>query len=430
MKRLAVALFSAVLIASACSPGGDDQRTFTAEFSRAVQVFPGNSVRVLGVTVGRVVEVENGSDSVAATIRIDDPEISLPADVNATIVPVSLLGERYIQLFPAFEGGPKLEDGATIPVSRTSVPVEQDELLRSLQDYFGALDPEKVADFVTTTAGVLRDNGEALNDLIHSGSSVIGTLSDKRDTLARLITEFESLTNTLLTRQATIERVIHSYNAVASTLNTNRDALEGTITGLNEASVQLASLLIDHQGPLDSDIDALTRTARTLADNVNTFARTGKWADRLFTAASKAVDFDRQWLRLGNQGSPLVELLEYRLRDRLVGVCLRLEIEDCAVPGYWSRQFPDMFCFQDSCPQGGPKDLGKAIEEVLNNLPDEVDRKLRRELRNKDCSEAKHPKRCRERKRELLDPDAVIDELLEDLNDLTDTVEDTGDGLL
>jgi len=429
MRRLALAILSAVLVASACSPGSDDNRTFTAEFTRAVQVFPGNSVRVLGVTVGRVTDVQNTDDAVRATIRVEDPEISLPADVNATIIPVSLLGERYIQLFPAYEGGAKLEEGANIPRTRTSVPVEQDELLRSLQDYFGALDPEKVADFVTTTAEVLRDNGEDLNDLIHTGSSVIGTLSDKRDSLARLITEFESLTDTLLTRQATIERVIHSYNAVASTLNTNRDALEGTITGLNEASVQLASLLIDHRSPLDDDIDALTKTARTLSDNVETFARTGKWADKLFSAASKAVDFDREWLRLGNQGAPLVELLEHRLRDRLVGVCLRLEIEDCAVPGFWAAEFPDMFCFQDSCP-GGPTNPKRAIKDVLNNLPDEVDRKLRKELRKKDCSEAKHPKRCRERKRKLLDPDAVIDELLEDLNDLTGTIDDDGEGLL
>ena len=430
MKRFALAILSCVLLASACSPGGDDAREFTAEFSRAVQVFPGNSVRVLGVTVGRVTSVENAEGAVRATFKIENPEISLPDDVNATIVPVSLLGERYIQLYPAFEGGPKLEEGATIPLDRTTVPVEQDELLRSLQDYFGELDPQKVADFVTTTARVLQDNGDDLNRLIHTGSSVIGTLSDKRDTIARLITEFESLTDTLLTRQATIERVIHSYNAVAKSLNMNRDALEGTITGLNEASVQLASLLIDHSAPLDSDIDALTRTARTLADNVTTFARTGKWADRLFSAASRAVDFDRQWLRLGNQGAPLIELLEHRLRDRLVGVCLRLEIEDCAVPSFWAEEFPDMFCLPGSCPKGTPRDPAKAIEKVFDNLPDDVERELRDELRKKKCSEAKNPKRCRERKRELLDPDKVIDELLEDLDDLTGTVEETGEEVL
>lgn len=430
MKRLFIVLLSAALLATGCSPGGDDARTFTAEFTRAVQVFPGNSVRVLGVTVGRVTEVENTDEAVRATIKIENPEISLPADVNATIVPVSLLGERYIQLFPAFEGGPKLEEGATIPLDRTTVPVEQDELLRSLQDYFGALDPEKVADFVTTTAEVLRDNGEDLNDLIHSGSSVIGTLSDKRDTLARLITEFESLTNTLLTRQATIERVIHSYNAVASTLNTNRDALEGTITGLNEASVQLAGLLIDHQAPLDSDIDALTRTARTLRDNVKTFARTGKWANRLFSAASRAVDFDREWLRLGNQGAPLTTLIEHRLRDRLVGVCLRLDIEDCANPGFWAAEIPSMFCIPGSCPKGAAKDPAEAIKRVFDNLPDEVDQKLRDEIRKKKCSEAENPKRCRQRKRALLDPDKVIDDLLDDLNDLTGTPDDDGEGLL
>ena len=40
----------------------------------------------------------------------------------AAVVPMSLLGERYIQLFPSYQGGPSLADGAIIPESRTAVP--------------------------------------------------------------------------------------------------------------------------------------------------------------------------------------------------------------------------------------------------------------------------------------------------------------------
>jgi phospholipid/cholesterol/gamma-HCH transport system substrate-binding protein len=316
-----------------------------------------------------------------------------------------------------------------IPMERTSVPVEQDELFRSLQDYFGNLDPEKVADFVTTVAKVLKNNGEELNELIHTGSSVIGTLSDKRDTLAELISNFNELTNTLLTRQDTIARVIKSYNEVATVLTNNRDALEGTITGLNEASVQLASLLIDHQDPLGSDIDALTKTARTLKVNVDRFVRTGHWANRLFTAASNAVDYERQWLRLGNQGEPLVELLEYRLRDRLIGVCLRLNIEDCQTPAYWADAMPSLFCFEDSCPQTeGPqrKSVGQQLEEALEELPGESGDKIRKELGlKKNCKKAKNPKRCRERKQEL-DPSNLIDDLIDEAEE---TVDDPLDGI-
>jgi virulence factor Mce-like protein len=124
----------------------NDERYVTAYFDRAVQIFPGNSVRVLGVDIGRVTEVEVDGDQsrVAVTFKIEDEDVKLPDDVEATLIPVSLLGERYVQLFPAYEAGPTF-DGDEIAMDRTSVPVEQDELLRSLQDYFGELDPERVA---------------------------------------------------------------------------------------------------------------------------------------------------------------------------------------------------------------------------------------------------------------------------------------------
>jgi phospholipid/cholesterol/gamma-HCH transport system substrate-binding protein len=145
----------------------NDERYVTAYFDRAVQIFPGNSVRVLGVDIGRVTEVEVADDQsqVAVTFKIEDEDVKLPDDVEATLIPVSLLGERYVQLFPAYEGGPTF-DGDEITMDRTSVPVEQDELLRSLQDYFGELDPERVAKFVSNASDILRGNGEELNRLI------------------------------------------------------------------------------------------------------------------------------------------------------------------------------------------------------------------------------------------------------------------------
>ena len=162
--RAAALLVAVALVASACS-GDDGGSTHTAHFSRAVQVFPGVKVKVLGVDVGQVTDVENVRGSVAVRFRLDE-DVKVPADVNATLVPVSLLGERYLQLFPAYEGGPTLDDGSTIPLARTSVPAEGDELLRALQDYLGELDGDTVEEFVTNAAVVLEGKGERLNELI------------------------------------------------------------------------------------------------------------------------------------------------------------------------------------------------------------------------------------------------------------------------
>jgi virulence factor Mce-like protein len=418
----------AALVASAftIADARNDERYMTAYFDRAVQVFPGNSVRVLGVDIGRVTNVEVADDQsqVAVTMKIEDEDVKLPADVEATLIPVSLLGERYVQLFPAYEGGPTFEEDE-LPIERTSVPVEQDELLRSLQDYFGELDPERVGEFVTNTAEILDGNGQELNRLIKSGSSVIETLSNKRDTLAELIVNFNDVTQTLKGRQSEIATLIDTYNVVLRTLNNNRDSLEGTITGLNEASAQLASLLIEHRNPLGKDVKSLTRTVRTLDRNVELLGRTGHWANRLFEGASKAVDYDRDWLRLNNQGEPLVELLEFRLRDRLIGVCLRLGVKECSTPEFWSGAMPSLFCLPGSCPKGqSKKSPGDQLNDAIAKLPPRVGDELEQELRppdagpedgktKKKCKDAKRPKRCRLKK--LLDPGQTLDELLDEL---------------
>jgi virulence factor Mce-like protein len=350
MKRTAVLLVISTVALTGCRLGAAvTAPTYKAEFSRAVQVFPAVKVRVLGVDVGQVISIRNGARGVDVTFRITRPDIRLPADVNAAVVPMSLLGERYIQLFPAYDGGPTLKPGSTIPLSRTAVPAEPDELLRSLQDYLGAIDPKTVTSFVENAAQILQGNGQQLNQLIRNAAAVIGTLSGKRDDLAGLIVELNKLTVALSTRQQAIARLIQNYGAVTGTLDANRAALEGTITGLNQAAVQLASLLIDHRTALHADIKSLTRTTRTLSRNAETLAETGKWATSLFLAASRAVDYQKDWLRLGNQGQELGALILMRLDERLIDLCQQAGLPICATAEYWAKEVPQLFCFVGVC---------------------------------------------------------------------------------
>ena len=431
--RTGAAVLAIALLASACQNGGDS-RTVSAEFSRAVQVFPGVKVKVLGVDVGQVTDVDTGADAVKVTLRITDPSVELPAGVNATIIPMSMLGERYIQLFPAYEGGPKLADGATIPVARTRVPAEGDELLQALQDYFGELDGDTVEDFVTNAAVVIEGKGERVNRLIDDASGVLTTLDSRRDELANLIVQFNTLTNALATRQGALARLINTYNVVGATVHDVRSSLEGTITGLNDASAALAGLLTDHRTSLGSDVKTLTRTTRTIDRNVNRLARTGHWATRLFDTARRAVDYERDWLRLGNQAAPLTDLILHRLEDRLVGVCIRLEQGGCARATYWEKRFPEIFCLtaQDCAPakttkkkKGPPK---RPADEALAALPDEV-KKVISKAAAKNCKEAKNPQKCRKKKKaakeaqengDAGDLGDVISDIIEGLPDLPD----------
>ena len=408
MRRV-IAITSAlavVLSLTAFFHGREERRSFTGIFERAIQLFPGSPVRVVGVDVGQVLDVRNVPEGVAVEFSVDDPAVRLPANVEAAIVPVSLLGERYVQLFPAYTGGPTLPAESTIPVDRTAVPAEPDELLRSLQDYLGALDPNTVSSFVSNAAELVEGTGEDLNSLIGHASSVLQTLSSKRNDLAAIIVEFDRLSRALSTRQDEIGRLIQTYNVVIGTLTSNRDALEGTIEGLNEASVELSSLLVEHRRPLGEDIRALTRTGRTVSRNIGTLTETGHWANRLFTAASRAVDYERDWLRLNNQGEELGALILMRLRDRLLELCRDPDLVPdaiCATPRYWAEEVPSLFCFSERCeptkpPRTTPEEqLTQAIAEV----PELVDSLLER-AQDLACAQAKDPEGCRKRKRALV----------------------------
>jgi len=144
-----VVVAAAVLGVTGCSVFGDRKGGYelTASFDRAVGLYEGSKVRVIGIDVGRVTGVEPEGDGVTVTLEIESGT-KIPVDASATIVPLSLLGERYIQLGPVDTGdGPTLEPGDEIRDTR--VPAEFDELLRGLQDVTGAIDPDSASDLIT-----------------------------------------------------------------------------------------------------------------------------------------------------------------------------------------------------------------------------------------------------------------------------------------
>ncbi len=379
LKLIALSLVGA-LVLSACSFGADEApATYKANFQRAIQVFPAVKVRVLGVAVGQVTRVTNVSDFVQVEFRITDPEIKIPANVQAAVLPASLLGERSIQLFPAYRGGPEFPRGGTIPISRTAVPAEPDEVLRALQDYLGRLDPKVVTKFVENAAGALEGNGAALNQMIRSAANVFRVLNAKRDEMAELFVQLNNLTLALSTRQQAMGELIRSYNAVVGTITRNRRALEGTIDGLRDAAVQLASLLNSHHNSIRQSVQNLTRTSRTLgrAENAFKLALTTKWATSLFRSAQVAVDWDHLWLRLRNQGQQLEALIVARIRQRLQDICATLPgPPPCASASFWTTEVSSLFAPPGSSSLEVP-DVGQLLpakaesemKQAINGVP-------------------------------------------------------------
>jgi phospholipid/cholesterol/gamma-HCH transport system substrate-binding protein len=272
VRRQLVALaLVAALAATGCSVigGGGDSYTVTAFFPRAVALYASSDVRVLGLKSGSIKKVQVEGSTVRVVLSIDE-NVPLPRDVQAQIVPQSLIGERYVQLFPAWtEGDAKLADGATIPLTRTAVPVEPDEALAALKEFLDSLDPKATGRLVKNLADDLRGGGGTLNDALKNLAGLTTTLAEKSDTIGRIIDQFDDFTATIATRERVLARVLDDFAELTGALADERRAVENVVRGLGQVASDGVDLVSEHGAALDRDLTVVTRVLQSAVANLD-----------------------------------------------------------------------------------------------------------------------------------------------------------------
>ncbi len=266
VTSVVVVALAAGLLAG-CGSGSGGTRTVTAEFGSAVGVYETGDVVVLDQVIGTVEEVELRDDLVMVEMSIRD-DIPLPADVQATIEAQTVLGERSITLFPAWNpeleaaGAAKLEDGARIPLERTQVPVEPDEALQAFNELLAGLDPDAVGGLVTDGATILDGRGQRINEAISGVSQLTETLAAVDEPLLATAASVNRIAGVLNQRDAQLRQLIDDFGAAVGTLAGERaqvESLLGSLVGLTDETTRL----------LDAHAERLPATIATLAATLN-----------------------------------------------------------------------------------------------------------------------------------------------------------------
>src|ERR1700742_694541 len=111
-----------------------------AYFPAANALYPGDKVQIMGLRVGAIDKIEPAGDKMKVTFHYEN-KYKVPANASAVILNPTLVASRSIQLEPPYKGGPVLGDKAVIPVDRTQIPTEWDELRNSITDIISKLGP-------------------------------------------------------------------------------------------------------------------------------------------------------------------------------------------------------------------------------------------------------------------------------------------------
>ncbi|MFC5289401.1 MCE family protein [Actinokineospora guangxiensis] len=243
----------------------------TAYFAAAVGLYPGSDVRVLGVAVGVVDTVTPQGASVLVEMTVD-ADAPIPGDANALVVTPSLVSDRYVQLAPVWTAGEKIPDGAVIPVARTQVPVELDELFSSLDRLTTALGPDganadgALSELLRTGAQYLGGNGAATGQTIRDLGDLARTLNGSQDDLFATIDGLQKFTTMLAKNDDQVRQVNEQLATVTRFLAEERSTFDQALGELAEALSAVEVFIRDNRALLKSTVEKLTGVTQVLVD--------------------------------------------------------------------------------------------------------------------------------------------------------------------
>jgi phospholipid/cholesterol/gamma-HCH transport system substrate-binding protein len=222
--------------------------TITGDFEQAAGVKANAEVTYLGVHYGHVSSVQRRDDGVRVTMKIDKDR-DIPAESVARVFRKSAIGEPYIDFVPpdSYEKGDAevIEPGDNVPRSRTTVPLEFSELLRSASALISSIDPE------------------AAGGLVHELSLA---LDGRSDSLRSLTASFDEITSSFVTRTDQLDRLAENSTRLTKVFADHRLSFSRALENLRDVSQTLRDANGDTQVLLDVGPDFLGTTADLVAD--------------------------------------------------------------------------------------------------------------------------------------------------------------------
>jgi phospholipid/cholesterol/gamma-HCH transport system substrate-binding protein len=258
---------AAVLVAMGSTESHPGSTYYTASFGRAGQgLDPGRSdVKLRGVTVGTVDEVDlESSGRVRVRIRVDRG-IRVPRTAGARVEPVSVFGPKDIDLVPGSGEltGPYLADGSRILSTRD--PQDLSETAWPAYELTRAINPDDITTIVHTFAAGLSGQGPALRRTIGNAATVVDATHASRAVIEQLINDLTGVSGTLGARGGTISGTVRDFNDLAPALNRRPDKVGQLLDEGGRLADTVGRTMRSHGHHIGTIVDSGGRAASVLA---------------------------------------------------------------------------------------------------------------------------------------------------------------------
>lgn len=243
---LAVAASASVL--AGCGGGGDKSMVrIDAIFDNASFAAKGQDVRIAGADVGAVKTVTLTKDRKARVeMEVEKRFLPLRQDADCSILPQSLIGERFVQCNPGKPSSPPIEKGGnpapTVPVANTNSPIDLDLIV----DMLGAPVNTRLQLLFNEFGAAMSGRGDDLNQAIRRANPALAATRKTLDVVEA--------------NRAAVNRLLKSTNQVLTALDDSKRDLNGTF----DQGARFLKVTSDYKAALDETIRELPPTLSTL----------------------------------------------------------------------------------------------------------------------------------------------------------------------
>jgi phospholipid/cholesterol/gamma-HCH transport system substrate-binding protein len=230
---------------------------YTAYFSEAAGLTPGNEVRIAGVTVGHVSGLSLDGAKVAVTFTVRGAWVG--NTTSASIQIKTLLGDKYLALDPS--GSAPLNPSAPIPLSRTTAPYDVTQAFSGVGQELGQINTAHLAQSLQSLSDAFSGTPPYTRQALKGLASLSQAVASRDAQLAGLLSGARSVTKVLASEDSHFQALLGDGNLLLSQLRAQQKAIHGMLTGTEALATQLSGLVHDDQatlGPALSELDQVT----------------------------------------------------------------------------------------------------------------------------------------------------------------------------
>jgi phospholipid/cholesterol/gamma-HCH transport system substrate-binding protein len=261
---LVTTLATGVLVALIGNLSFQSARTYRADFTDVTGLVKGDDIRIAGVKVGSVkdVEIHNRSQALVTFSVADDATVTKSS--TAQIRYRNLVGGRYIALTQGVGDTSRLPENSTIPLSRTKPALDLTVLFNGFKPLFAALTPADINKLSYEMIQVFQGEGGNLQGLLQSTASITSTLADRDQVIGNMITNLNTVLVTISNRNRQLSALIVQFRDFLHGLVQDRGAILGSLDSISALTQQTADLTTGIRPSFARDVKQLRQVAANL----------------------------------------------------------------------------------------------------------------------------------------------------------------------